>query len=136
MYLRSFILCFLISLFLFCKTNKKEQKTISDSEGWHYNKNENGQSEKFFAIGAWHVPSFTSSEDKHVDRSTDAELFKSQARNLNIVLTHHRSFESFMSEEDRIIMTVNPAEFLRSYLNKIPSLSNKGKEGGYYKSQY
>ena len=41
-----------------------------------------------------------------------------------------------MSEEDRIIMTVNPAEFLRSYLNKIPSLSNKGKEGGYYKSQY
>lgn len=141
MNLRYLALCLLAPLFIFCKSsNKSNQDNDSDeniyTEGWHFRKNKNDENEKFFAFGAWHVPGYTPTEDIHPDRSSDEEIFKTQARNLNIILTHHRSFERFMMDDDRIIMTVNPSEFLRSYLNNVPSLSNKGVESGYYKSQY
>lgn len=135
MYLRSLTLCFLIPIFLFCKTNKKVHETFSDSEGWHYKKNEKGEDEKFFAIGGWSVPGYTPNQNDISD-TANAAIFRKQARNLNILITNHHYFKNYMSENDRIMMTITLFQFVRGYLNKIPHLSNKGLENGYYRSQY
>ena len=105
-------------------------------EGW-YMKETNGVVEKFFPIGSWGIPGYTSDRKNGYDDRTDAEFFKHQARNVDISVSDYRFWKNFMTEADLIMMCVQPAQFLRySHFEKIPALSDKGGENGYYRMQY
>lgn len=133
MFLRSLTLCLLIPMFLFCKTSNEEHEAVSYKEGWHYKRNKKGEDEKFFAIGAWSIPGYTPDRNGRTDRSNE-QIFKMQARNINIYLTHQLNLKEFMAEDDRIVMTTIGSDFLRG--SNFPDFSNKGLENGYYRSQY
>ena len=148
MNLRNLILCLLLPLLVFgssCKSyniksnpnGDKDKESVLVEEGWRYRKNANGENEKFFPIGSWGIPGYESDRQNGAKDRTDVEVFKKQARNVDILVTDHRFWKDFMTEEGKIMMTVLPAQFLRyAHLEKIPELSNKGGENGYYRMQY
>ena len=146
MCLRSIIL-YLITPFIFLGNSYKENienhspenKVDNEAlveEGWRYRKTSKGETEKFFPICAWHVPGYNSEDNKYdpTDR-TDADIFKTQARNLNMVFTHHPVQRDFLSEDGKILITIMPHQFTWFHMSKLPSAS-KGKERGYYRNQY
>lgn len=145
MYLRSLTLCIFTTFVFYGGSYKnstenlapqdKKSKEVLVEEGWHYRKT-NGVREKFFPICAWHVPGYNPENNKYdpTDR-TDADIFKTQARNLNMVFTHHPVQRDFLSENDKILIASMPYQFTWLYMSKLPSAS-KGKERGYYRNQY
>lgn len=137
MYLRNFTVFFslLISLsFLSCKSDSKIIGK-ENNDGWYLKKTANGDNEKFFAIGLWNVPGHQD-EVAEPDYQKRAKFFKRQTRNSNIVIMHMQKWEDYMQEENKILMSIKPSLFLMDYLAKIPALSSKGNQKGYYESQY
>ena len=149
MYLRNFILLFLLLAIAggSCKDNdeslippekeegkdkdkdkeedkdKDKDKDLVD-EAWFLKKT-NGETEKFFPIGAWRIPGHI------VNAPDELEVYNNQARNINIsfhYVPHQR--------KDIIYMSILPSLVLMDFLSKAPETKNKGKEKGYYESQY
>ncbi|MDD2475072.1 MAG: BACON domain-containing protein [Dysgonamonadaceae bacterium] len=119
--------------------NQEAVKEDLVEEAWFMRKT-NGKAEKFFAIGGWNIPGYVNAPEKYdpTDR-TDAEIFKTQTRNLNIVFTRHPLQKDFMSEDGKILMTIMPHSFTWLYMSKLsdPKLSSSiGGERGYYRNQY
>ena len=116
--------------------NQEISEDVLVEEGW-YMKKTNGATKKFFPVGSWSIPGYTADRQNGYGDRTNAEFFKQQARNVDISVTDYRFWKDFMTEAGLIMMTVQPAQFLRySHLEKIPELSNKGGENGYYRMQY
>jgi hypothetical protein len=140
MKLRHFTLFLLIPIFAFCKTKDKINHTNKFdnhpyTEGWYLKPNEKGDDVRFFAIGGWSVPGYTPNK-KDIAHRADADIFKTQARNLNILITNYEYLKDYMSEDGRIMMTFQPFQTVLRYANKMSNAREKGLESGYYISQF
>ena len=90
--------------------NQEVSEETLVEEGW-FMKKINGKPEKFFAIGAWSIPGYTPDRNPRTERR-DEQIFKTQARNVNITLIHQLVLKNFMAEDNRIIMSNPPTYFL------------------------
>ena len=140
MKLRHFTLFLLIPIFAFCKTKDKINHTNKFNnhpytEGWYLKPNEKGDDVRFFAIGGWSVPGYTPNK-KDIAHRADADIFKTQGRNLNILITNYEYLKDYMSEDGRIMMTFQPFQTVLRYANKMSNARKKGLESGYYISQF
>ncbi|MDD2476288.1 MAG: hypothetical protein PHI32_10285 [Dysgonamonadaceae bacterium] len=103
--------------------NSSDKDKLAD-EGWFLKKT-NGETEKFFPIGAWNIPGYVA-EDAN---STD--VYNKQSRNINISF-HHIG----QQRKDIMYMSIRPSYILMGFLSKMPVITSKGKEKGYYEGQY
>ena len=132
MYSRNFILFFslLILLGTSCKSRDNSQSSSNKDknglvdEAWFLRKT-NGETEKFFPIGAWNIPGYVAEDANSVD------VYNKQSRNINISF-HHID----QQRKDIIYMSIRPSLILMDFLSKKPAIKSKGIEKGYYESQY
>ncbi|MDD4727232.1 MAG: hypothetical protein PHN55_00590 [Dysgonamonadaceae bacterium] len=108
--------------------NKEEEEEEEEEglveEAWFLKKT-NGETEKFFPIGAWRIPGYEANDPNAVS------VYNRQSRNINI------SFHYIgQQRKDIIYMSIRPSYILMDFLSRQPDIKNKGNEKGYYESQY
>ncbi|MFV0606778.1 MAG: hypothetical protein ACK5NK_13155 [Niabella sp.] len=131
--------CFLLLLMAsFFSNNVFSQSLIwkKGCDGWIFTKNDNGNYQKFFAIGSWHLPGyvFTKAEESvAVVKMKNATLFKEKSASFNMIFVSPHELKDYMADKIQILNPCSP--ILHNYLNNIPELPKKDDKD-YYRSQF
>lgn len=106
--------------------------SVEDTEDWLYRKNKDtGKEEKFFGIGFWHIPGYTTKQTVDLDEG-NINTFKKRTSSCNIILIDFRYVQSYMNE--KIMMVDNFSWAVHNYLDKTTSFQGADKD--YYRIQY
>lgn len=134
------ISCFLCLFMAGCLNGKEPAPRATtwsvDEEGWVVTKNEKNKEERFFAIGTWHVPGYTFTQDSETESLTYIEnekIFKKKISPFNMLFVTPGYEKEYMSDKIHILNPFSP--ILHDYLDGIRNLPD-GDDKDYYRMQY
>ncbi|MDD3969177.1 MAG: hypothetical protein PHT18_10395 [Proteiniphilum sp.] len=133
----SCLFCLLINACSNSKESASRATTWSvDEKGWVVTKNAKNKQERFFAIGTWHVPGYTFTQDSDADSLTymqNETLFKKKTAPFNMLFITPGYEKKYMSDKIHILNPFSP--MLHGYLDHVKKLP-VGDDKDYYRCQY